>query len=117
MRRRVVRGLQLGLTATVCMAIAATVSFRHARTVADRFIGPPAEQLQPFREALVPIGRHPITARWGWVFAYGDQHHDGVMVYVSPSGEIVGTNPLDLGERLRLQRSAEGRASRSGSGR
>jgi hypothetical protein len=96
----------------LCMVLAAAGSFRHARTVADQFIGPPSEELQPFQSAPIPIARHPITHHWGWVFAYGDQNHDGVEVYVSPSGKLVGTNPPDLAERLRQRRDAERRPSR-----
>ena len=112
MRRWGARSFRFWFATMLSLALAAVGSFWHARAVADQFIGPPTAELQPFRAAPIPIGRHPVTHRWGWVFAYGDQYHDGVEVYVSPGGTLVGTNPLDLAEQLRQHREAEGQRSR-----
>ena len=76
MRRSVARSVEVGFALMLCLVLAAVGSFWHARAVADQFIGPPTAELQPFQVAPIPIGRHPVTNRWGWVFAYGNEYHE-----------------------------------------
>jgi hypothetical protein len=92
--------------------VASIFSYRHAESVADRFVGPLPHEVGRFRAAPIPFRRAPVSERWSWAIAYGDRNHDGFEVYVSFRGHVVGTNPLDVKERLDMLRGATGRESR-----
>lgn len=86
-------------------------SYAGARFTAGKVVGPDASALGSIEThfAYAGIPALPTKPR-GWIVAYPDARgfgRGGPEIYVSITGELLGTRPADLGERLEAQRPAE----------
>ena len=86
-------------------------SYAGARFTAGKLVGPGPNSLGPAatRFAYDGISALPTKPR-AWVVAYpeaGGFGRGGPEIYVSVTGNLLGTRPADLGERLDAQRPVE----------
>ena len=86
-------------------------SYAGARFTAGKMVGPQPNSLGPpsARFAFKGIAELPSKSR-AWVLAYPRARGFGktpVEIYVSPTGELLGTKPKDLSRRLEAQRPAD----------
>lgn len=86
-------------------------SYAGARFTAGRLVGPGPTPLGPLttRFAFSGIPNLPAKPR-GWVLAYPDASgfgRGGAEIYVSVTGDLLGTRPKDLGARLEALRPVE----------
>ena len=86
-------------------------SYAGARFTAGKMVGPQPNSLGPpsARFAFKGIADLPSKPR-AWVLAYPRARGIGktpVEIYVSPTGELLGTMPKDLSRRLEAQRPAD----------
>jgi hypothetical protein len=95
----------------VIVAALAGASYSGARFTAGRLVGPGPTTLGPLstRFAFTGIPNLPDKPR-AWVLAYpnasGFGRH-GAEIYVSVTGDLLGTRPPDLGARLEALRPVE----------
>jgi hypothetical protein len=102
------RGLFLVL---VIGAALVGASYAGARFTAGKLIGPGLNNLGPVttRFAYAGVPNLPNKPR-AWVLSYPDANgfgRGGAEIYVSLTGDLLGTRPADLSERLEAQRPAE----------
>lgn len=95
----------------VIAAALAGASYAGARFTAGRMIGPTPTTLGPVsaRFAFTGVAELPAKPR-AWVLAYPEATGFGkgaVEIYVSPTGDLLGTKPRNLVQRLEAQRPAE----------
>lgn len=86
-------------------------SYAGARFTAGKLVGPGPNTLGPLttRFAYAGIPNLPTKPR-AWVLSYpeaGNLGRGGAEIYVSVTGDLLGTRPADLAERLEAQRPAE----------
>ena len=86
----------------------AGASYAGARFTAGKMIGPEPNTLGPLeaRFAFAGVPNLPSKPR-AWVLAYPSASgfgRGGAEIYVSPTGELLGTKPRDLAQRLEAQR-------------
>ena len=86
-------------------------SYAGARFTAGRLIGPGPTTLGPVsaRFAFGGVADLPSRPR-AWVLTYplaSEFGRGGPQIYVSPSGDLLGTRPRDLAKRLEAQRPSE----------
>ena len=86
-------------------------SYAGARFTAGKIVGPQPNSLGPpsARFAFKGIPGLPSKPR-AWIMAYPRATGFGrtaVEIYVSPTGELLGTRPKDLPRRLEAQRPAD----------
>lgn len=95
------RGLFLLL---VIVAALAGASYAGARFTAGRLVGPQPTGLGPATtrfayQGIPSLKNHPR----GWIVAYPaarDLGRGGAEVYVSPTGQLLGSRPADLARRM-----------------
>lgn len=92
-------------------AALAGASYAGARFTAGKMLGPEPNTLGPLeaRFAFAGVPNLPSKPR-AWVLAYRSAAgfgRGGAEIYVSPTGELLGTKPRDLVRRLEAQRPAE----------
>lgn len=95
----------------VIAAALAGASYAGARFTAGKMVGPNPTTLGPLsaRFAFTGVAGLPSKPR-AWILAYPDATsfgRGGAEIYVSPTGELLGTKPRDLARRLEAQRPAE----------
>jgi len=95
----------------VIAAALAGASYAGARFTAGKMIGPPPTTLGPVsaRFAFTGVSGLPSKPR-AWVLSYPSAAgfgKGGAEIYVSPTGELLGTRPRDLAQRLEARRPAE----------
>ena len=95
----------------VIAASLAGASYAGARFTAGRMIGPEPNNLGPVeaRFAFTGVPNLPSKPR-AWILAYPGARgygRGGAEIYVSPTGELLGTKPRDLARRLESQRPAD----------
>jgi len=95
----------------VIAAALAGASYAGARFTAGRLVGPDATTLGPLsaRFAFTGVPELPSQPR-AWILAYPGATgvgKGGAEIYVSPTGELLGTKPADLARRLEAQRPVE----------
>jgi hypothetical protein len=95
----------------VIAAALAGASYAGARFTAGKVIGPPPTTVGPVTAhfAFAGIPNLPSKPR-AWVLAYPKATgfgKGGPEIYVSPTGDLLGTKPRDLAERLEAQRPTE----------
>ncbi len=86
-------------------------SYAGARFTAGRMVGPNPTELGPLttRFAFRGIPNLPSKPR-GWILAYPEASgfgRGGAEIYVSLTGDLLGTKPRDFAERLEAQRPTE----------
>jgi hypothetical protein len=86
-------------------------SYAGARFTAGRMIGPGPNRLGPVtaRFAFSGVPNLPSKPR-AWILAYPEARafgKGGAEIYVSVTGDLLGTKPRDLAARLEAQRPAE----------
>ncbi len=86
-------------------------SYAGARFTAGRLIGPRPSALGPLtaRFAFTGVPNLPSKPR-AWILAYPRATgfgKGGAEIYVSVTGDLLGTKPRDLASRLEAQRPAE----------
>lgn len=86
-------------------------SYAGARFTAGKMIGPDPTPLGPLttRFAFTGVPNLPSKPR-GWILAYPQATEfgkGGVEIYVSVTGDLLGTKPRDLASRLEAQRPVE----------
>jgi hypothetical protein len=89
----------------------AGASYAGARFTGGKLIGPSPATLGPLttRFAFTGVPNLPAKPR-AWVLAYPDASgfgRGGAEIYVSVTGDLLGTRPKDLGARLEALRPAE----------
>jgi hypothetical protein len=89
----------------------AGASYAGARFTAGRLMGPDSNRLgSPTAHfAFEGIKALPAKPR-GWVLSYPSATEfgpQGVTIYVSPSGTLLGTRPADLARRVEARQGAE----------
>jgi hypothetical protein len=89
----------------------AGASYAGARFTAGKMIGPSSSTLGPLttRFAFDGVSSLPSKPR-AWVLAYpeaGEFGQNGAEIYVGVTGDLLGTSPRDLANRLEAQRPAE----------
>jgi hypothetical protein len=89
----------------------AAASYAGARFTAGKMIGPAPTSLGPVaaRFAFTGVSDLPAKPR-AWVLAYPNATGFGRStpeIYVSPTGQLLGTKPRDLAQRLEAQRPPE----------
>lgn len=89
----------------------AGASYAGARFTAGKLIGPGPTTLGPpsARFAFTGIPNLPAKPP-GWILAYPNATSfgkGGAEIYVSPTGQLLGTRPRDLAQRLEAQRPVE----------
>ncbi len=89
----------------------AGASYAGARFTAGRLIGPSPTTLGPLtaRFAYKGVPNLPSRPR-AWILAYPQAAgfgKGGAEIYVSPTGELLGTKPRDLANRLEALRPPE----------
>ena len=100
--RRLTRALLAAALVAVVLTVGAIASYLNARGVANRLVGPLPTGIYQFHVGLIPFNQHP-NGRMGWVISYGPARGDAhAAIYVSVTGTVIGTNPLDLQDRLPL---------------
>lgn len=95
----------------VIAAALAGASYAGARFTAGRMTGPEPTTLGPVsaRFAYKGVPNLPSKPR-AWILAYpaaAGFGKGGAEIYVSPTGELLGTKPRDLAKRLEAQRPVE----------
>jgi hypothetical protein len=86
-------------------------SYAGARFTAGKMVGPQPNKLGPpsARFAFEGIAGLPSKPR-AWILTYpraAGFGRTGVEIYVSPTGDLLGTRPKDLARRLEAQRPAD----------
>jgi hypothetical protein len=89
----------------------AGASYAGARFTAGKLVGPRPTTLGPLttRFAFTGVPNLPAKPR-AWVLAYPDASgfgRGGAEIYVSVTGDLLGTRPKDLGARLEALRPVE----------
>lgn len=89
----------------------AGASYAGARFTAGKMIGPDPTTLGPLdaRFAFAGVPNLPTKPR-AWIMAYPSARgfgRGGAEIYVSPTGELLGTKPRDLARQLEAQRPAD----------
>ena len=89
----------------------AGASYAGARFTAGKVVGPPPTTLGPAatRFAFTGIPNLPAKPR-AWIVAYPNASgfgRGGAEIYVSVTGDLLGTRPKDLGAQLEAQRPVE----------
>jgi hypothetical protein len=89
----------------------AGASYAGARFTAGKLVGPNPTTLGPLttRFAFAGVPNLPAKPR-AWVLAYPDATGfgpGGAEIYISPTGELLGTRPKDLRARLEALRPVE----------
>jgi hypothetical protein len=86
-------------------------SYAGARFTAGRLMGPDSDRLGAPTARFAFTGIQALrTKPRGWVLSYpfakefGPQ---GAEIYVSPTGELLGTRPADLARRVEARQAAE----------
>ena len=92
----------------VIAASLAGASYAGARFTAGKMIGPEPNTLGPLEAhfAFAGIPALPSKPR-AWIMAYPSATgyvRGGAEIYVSPTGELLGTKPRDLARQLEAQR-------------
>jgi hypothetical protein len=92
-------------------AALAGASYAGARLTAGKVVGPNPPTLGPVsaRFAFAGIPNLPAKPR-AWVMAYPDASgfgRGGAEIYVSVTGDLLGTRPKDLGARVEALRPVE----------
>lgn len=92
-------------------AVLGGASYAGARFTAGKMVGPGPTTLGPLtaRFAFTGIPNLPAKPR-AWVMAYPNATgfgKGGAEIYVSVTGDLLGTRPKDLGARLEAQRPVE----------
>lgn len=86
-------------------------SYAGARFTAGKLVGPGPNDLGPLATHFAFTGVESLpTKPRAWVLAYPDATEfgrDGVEIYVSVTGDLLGTEPEDLAERLEAARLQE----------
>ncbi len=95
----------------VIAASLAGASYAGARFTAGKLIGPKPTTLGPVeaRFAFAGVPNLPSKPR-AWILAYPSATgfgKGGVEIYVSPTGDLLGTKPRDLARRIEAQRPPE----------
>ena len=95
----------------VVIAALAGASYAGARLTSGKLVGPGPNNLGPLapRFAFEGIETLPDKPR-GWIMAYPQAAgfgREGAEIYVSVTGNLLGTWPEDLAERIDAQRPAE----------
>lgn len=95
----------------VVVTALAGASYAGARFTAGKMVGPDPTVLGPLttRFAFTGIPNLPAKPR-AWVVAYPDASgfgRGGVEIYVSITGDLLGTRPKDLAARLEALRPVE----------
>lgn len=102
------RGLFLIL---VVVAALTGVSYAGARFTAGKLVGPGPTTLGPLKPRFAYAGVQNLPAKpRAWVMAYPDAQgfgRGGAEIYVSLTGDLLGTRPADLAERVEAQRPKE----------
>jgi hypothetical protein len=93
----------------VIVSALAGASYAGARMAAGKLTGPQPNGLGPPSTHFEFSGIRALRAKpRGWVVVYPQAREFGrVEVYVSPTGQLLGTRPGDLAERLEAQRAVE----------
>ena len=92
-------------------AALAGASYAGARFTAGKMIGPEPNTLGPLEAhfAFAGIPALPSKPR-AWIMAYPSARgygRGGAEIYVSPTGELLGTKPRDLARQLEAQRPVD----------
>ncbi|HJR17253.1 MAG TPA: hypothetical protein VJ808_10410 [Gemmatimonadales bacterium] len=95
----------------VIAAALSGASYAGARFTAGKMIGPPPSTLGPVsaRFAFAGVAALPSKPR-AWVLSYpraAGFGKGGPEIYVSPTGELLGTKPRDLARQLEARRPTE----------
>jgi hypothetical protein len=95
----------------VIAAALAGASYAGARFTAGKMIGPGPNPLGPVkaRFAFAGVPGLPSKPR-AWIMAYPSARgygRGGAEIYVSPTGELLGTKPRDLARQLESQRPVD----------
>jgi hypothetical protein len=95
----------------VIAASLAGASYAGARFTAGKVIGPDPHTLGPVKAhfAFAGIPALPSKPR-AWIMAYPSARgygRGGAEIYVSPTGELLGTKPRDLARQLESQRPVD----------
>lgn len=95
----------------VIAASLAGASYAGARFTAGKMIGPDPTTLGPLdaRFAFAGVPNLPSKPR-AWIMAYPSARgfgRGGPEIYVSPTGELLGTKPRDLARQLEAQRPVD----------
>jgi hypothetical protein len=87
----------------------AGASYAGARVTAGKLTGPQPNGLGSPSTHFEFSGIRALRAKpRGWVVAYPHARQFGrVEIYVSPTGQLLGTRPGDLAQRLAAQRAVE----------
>jgi hypothetical protein len=101
------RGLFLLL---VIAAALSGASYAGARFTAGKLVGPEPPGLGPATthfafEGIPSLRNHPR----GWIISYpaaGEFGRGGAEIYVSPTGELLGSRPGDLAQRMEAARKS-----------
>ena len=95
----------------VIAASLAGASYAGARFTAGKMIGPDPNTLGPLEAhfAFAGVPALPSKPR-AWILAYPSAKgygRGGAEIYVSPTGELLGTKPRDLARQLEAQRPVD----------
>jgi hypothetical protein len=89
----------------------AGASYAGARFTAGKLVGPSPTTLGPLTTRFAFTGVPNLQAKpRAWVLAYPDASgfgRGGAEIYVSVTGDLLGTRPKDLGARLEALRPVE----------